>query len=139
MSDKAILLVEDNPDDVILITRALRKGGVTNPIIEVGNGVEAVDYLYGTGKYEGRTQSDRPAVILLDLKLPQFGGLDVLKKLRNDPLMSQIPILVLTSSSEQYDIIRSYGYGADGYIRKPVDYDDFDLSSVSFIRRLGAE
>lgn len=121
----AILLVEDNPDDVDLTLRALRKEGMTAEVAVVSGGLEALDYLLCRGRYEGRDPERRPAVILLDLKLPGLHGLDVLARLRADRSTSLLPVVVLTSSREESDVSASYALGANSYIRKPVDFDRF--------------
>lgn len=126
MTEKAVLLlVEDNPDDEALAVRALKKNHVLNEVIVVRDGVEALDYLYGTGKYEGRDVAKQPEVILLDLKLPKVDGLEVLKRIRSDERTKYLPVVVLTSSSEEKDLVESYKLGANSYIRKPVDFQQF--------------
>jgi len=130
---KIILLVEDNPDDELLAVRALRKNNIGNEIIIARDGVEALDYLFGTGKYEGRDLSEMPQIILLDLKLPKIDGLEVLRRIRADNLTKLLPVAVLTSSKEEKDLVDSYSLGANSYIRKPVDFDQFCES----VRQLG--
>ncbi len=125
MKDAVILLVEDNPDDEALTLRALHKNRVSNPVIIVHDGVEALEFLFGEGIYAGRNISDLPAVILLDLKLPRLDGLEVLRRLRMDGRTSVIPVVVLTTSNEDKDILNSYALGANSYVRKPVDFDQF--------------
>ena len=125
MNEKTILLVEDNPDDEELTLRALRKGNVANDVAVARDGSEAVDYLFGAGKHAGRDLSRMPAVVLLDLKLPKLNGIDVLKRMRADPRTRLIPVVVLTSSSEDEDMVRSYESGANSYVRKPVDFAAF--------------
>lgn len=126
MTEKAVLLlVEDNPDDEALAVRALKKNHVLNEVIVVRDGAEALDYLYGTGKYEGRDVTKQPEVILLDLKLPKVDGLEVLKRIRSDERTKYLPVVVLTSSSEEKDLVESYKLGANSYIRKPVDFQQF--------------
>jgi CheY-like chemotaxis protein len=122
---KVILLVEDNPDDEKLTIRALKKQNIQNDVIVARDGVEAIDYLFGQGKYQGRNLEDVPQVILLDLKLPKLNGLDVLKKIREDERTHSIPVVVLTTSSEERDIVDSYNLGANSYVRKPVDFVEF--------------
>lgn len=128
-----ILLVEDNPDDEALTMRAFKKSHLANDVIVARDGVEALDYLFGTGAYEGRDITDKPHLILLDLKLPRLDGMDVLKRIRSDERVNLIPIVVLTSSREQEDLVRSYALGANSYIRKPVDFNQF----VQAVQQLG--
>jgi two-component system, response regulator len=120
-----ILLVEDNPTDVELTLRALTKKNIVNPVHVVGDGAEALDYLYARGKYQDRDIMNKPKVILLDLKLPKLDGLEVLKTIKGDARLKTIPVVVLTSSSEEPDIIRSYQLGVNSYIVKPVDFEKF--------------
>jgi len=120
-----ILLVEDNPDDVELTRRALRKANVSNEMVVAQDGVEALDYLFATGNYQGRDTSVPPSVILLDLKLPKLDGLEVLKRVREDERTKLYPVVVLTTSNEERDILESYSLGANSYVRKPVDFDQF--------------
>ena len=122
---KAIMLVEDNPDDRDLTLRALKKNNIANQVIVTEDGVEALDYLFGTGKYDGRDVSEVPLFILLDLKLPKVDGIEVLKKLRADDRTAIIPVVILTSSNEDQDMLRGYKLGANSYVRKPVDFDQF--------------
>jgi len=131
--EKVILLVEDNPDDVILTLRALKKNKIMNKVIVAKDGVEALDYLFGTGAYEGRNLDEKPQIILLDLKLPKIDGLEVLKRLREDERTRLLPVVILTSSKEQRDLIEGYSLGANSYIRKPVDFDQF----MEAVRHLG--
>ena len=131
--DKIILLVEDNADDEVLTRRALKKNNIGNELVVARDGAEALDYLFGTGEYEGRDLSVMPQVILLDLKLPKVDGLEVLRRLRADERTKLLPVVILTSSKEQQDLVNGYGYGANSYIRKPVDFAQF-LESV---RQLG--
>lgn len=125
MKDRIILLVEDNPDDVELTLYALKKGNIVNEVIVAQDGTEALDYLFGTGKYAGRDVSKFPAVVLLDLKLPKIDGLEVLQRLRADERTNLIPVVILTSSKEEMDRIDGYKLGANSYIRKPVDFTQF--------------
>jgi CheY-like chemotaxis protein len=125
MKNKNILLVEDNLDDVILTLRVFKKSNIANEIIVAGDGVEALDYLFGTGKYKNRDTSIMPALILLDLKLPKMDGMEVLERMRADQRTKLLPVVILTSSTEEQDIIDSYGVGANSYIRKPVDFQKF--------------
>jgi two-component system response regulator len=125
MKNKFILLVEDNPDDVELILRTLKKNSIANEIVVARDGVEAVDFLFATGSYAGRDVSNLPTVILLDLKLPKIDGLEVLRRIRNDERTKLLPIVILTSSREDNDMITSYKLGANSYVRKPVDFTQF--------------
>jgi two-component system, response regulator len=125
MADKVILIVEDNPDDEEFTLRALHRAKVTNEIVVTRDGSEALDWLYGTGKYAGRDTSASPAVVLLDLKLPKLSGIDVLQRMRAEESTRYTPVVVLTSSSEDEDMLRSYASGANSYVRKPVEFADF--------------
>jgi len=122
---KTILLIEDNPDDVVLTLRAFKKNNIANDVVVAGDGLEALDYLFGTGKYKERDISIKPAIILLDLKLPKMDGLKVLERMRADERTKLLPVVILTSSKEEQDIIGSYSLGANSYIRKPVDFNKF--------------
>jgi two-component system response regulator len=130
---KAILLVEDNPDDEVLTRRALKKNNIGNEVIVARDGAEALDYLFATGKYEGRDPRILPQVVLLDLKLPKVDGLEVLRRIRANERTRLLPVVILTSSKEQRDLVDGYGYGANSYIRKPVDFAQF----VEAVRQLG--
>lgn len=125
MNDKVILLVEDNADDEALTMRALQKNNIGNEIIVAHDGVEALDYLFGTGKHAGRDTMIQPELILLDLKLPKLDGFEVLKKLRADQRTKLLAVVILTSSKERDDIVNGYGLGANSYVRKPVDFRQF--------------
>lgn len=125
MKDVVILLVEDNPDDEALTLRAMHKNRLTNPVVVAHDGVEALDYLFATGEYANRDATDLPAVILLDLKLPKLDGLEVLRRLRANERTRLIPVVVLTTSNEEKDIVNSYSLGANSYVRKPVDFEQF--------------
>jgi len=125
MNSRSILLVEDNPSDVELTKRALKREHIFNEIIVVEDGQEALDYMFGTGTYEGRDTSKQPTLILLDLKLPIIDGLEVLRRLRADERTHRQLIVILTSSHEECDLIRSYDLGVNGYIQKPVDFIQF--------------
>lgn len=122
---KTILLVEDNPDDEALTLRAMNKMSITNQIYVARDGAEALDFLFSTGIYANRRLNELPAVILLDLKLPKVDGLEVLRKLRSNELTRYIPVVVLTNSNEEQDILSSYSLGANSYVRKPVDFQTF--------------
>ena len=125
MREKMILLVEDNPDDEALTMRALKQSKLANEIVITRDGNEALEFLFATGKYAVRDVSHTPAVILLDLKLPKLSGLEVLQQLRGDPRTRLVPVVVLTSSSEDEDMMRSYQLGANSYVRKPVVFGRF--------------
>ncbi|HKO94937.1 MAG TPA: response regulator [Polyangiaceae bacterium] len=125
MSDGVILLVEDNPDDELLAMRALRKNNVMNEVVVARNGVEALDYLFASGPHAGRDTSTMPRLILLDLKLPKVDGLEVLKRLRSDERTRLLPVVILTSSKEREDMLKGYGLGANSYVRKPVNFEQF--------------
>jgi CheY-like chemotaxis protein len=125
MEKKTILLVEDNPDDETLTLRALKSSAINSEVVVARDGVEALDYVFGTGAYAGRNLRDRPAVILLDLKLPRVDGLEVLSRLRSDERTRLLPVVILTSSNEEKDLISGYRLGANSYIRKPVDFAQF--------------
>lgn len=125
MSERYILLVEDNPDDEELTLLSLRKNNLAHDIVVVRDGVEAIDFLFGNGQYASRDVSHPPTVILLDLKLPKLDGLGVLKRLRADPRTHTLPVVVLTSSSQDADVIASYNLGANSYVRKPVEFGAF--------------
>ena len=129
----AILLVEDNPDDQTLALRALRQANVRNDIVVTRDGVEALDYLFGTGPHAGRDVRDIPQVMLLDLKLPRIDGLEVLRRVRADERTRMLPIVILTSSIEDRDRIDGYRLGANSYVQKPVDFTEF----VEAVRHLG--
>ncbi|MEZ5616319.1 MAG: response regulator [Rhodocyclaceae bacterium] len=124
-SDRPIMLVEDNPDDEALTLRAFNKNRISNSVIVARDGVEALDYLFGTGHHAGRDLSIMPAVVLLDLKLPRIDGLEVLRRIRANERTSLLPVVILTTSKEQQDIYEGYSLGANSYIRKPVDFENF--------------
>ena len=133
MTDRAILLVEDNPDDEALTLRAFKKHNITNEVVVAHDGAEALEYLFGTGRYAGRDLDVTPQLILLDLKLPKVDGLEVLRQLRADDRTRLLPVVVLTSSTEERDLVESYRLGANSYVRKPVDFTQF----VEAARQLG--
>jgi two-component system response regulator len=125
MTDKVILLIEDNPDDEALTIRALKKSNIKNTVVVARDGAEALDYLFGHGAHEGRDTSVLPQLALLDLKLPKVDGLDVLRAIRADERTKRLPIVILTSSKEDSDLLDGYERGANSYIRKPVDFVTF--------------
>lgn len=133
MAEKHVLLVEDNPDDEALTLRALKKAHILNPVVIVRDGAEALDYLLCAGRYKERDPTDTPQLILLDLNLPLIGGLEVLRRLRADPHAKLLPVVVLTSSREEEDLVASYSFGANSYVRKPVDFGEF----TEAVRKLG--
>ncbi|HEX9373966.1 MAG TPA: response regulator [Roseiflexaceae bacterium] len=133
MDEKIILLVEDNPDDEALTLRALKKSNILNEVVIAHDGTEALDYLFAAGAYAGRDSSVMPQVTLLDLKLPKVDGLEVLRRLRADQRTRFLPIVILTSSKEEQDLMDSYNLGANSYIRKPVDFIQFSEA----VRQLG--
>jgi two-component system response regulator len=133
MLKQTILLVEDNADDEELTLRALRKNHVTNNLVVARDGVEALDFLFGTGAYATRDVAELPGLVLLDLKLPKIDGLEVLRRIRADERTRRMPVTVLTSSKEEQDVIKSYDLGANSYIRKPVDFNQF----TEAVRQLG--
>jgi len=133
MENKAILLVEDNPDDEALTLRALKKNNIRNEVIVAHDGAEALEYLFGTGKFTGRNTDLIPQVVLLDLKLPKVDGLEVLRRLRADQRTKLLPVVILTSSTEEQDRIKGYDLGANSYVRKPVDFSQF----IDAVRQLG--
>ena len=128
-----ILLVEDNPDDIELLMRALRKNNIANDITVAHDGAEALDYLYGSGKWSDRDTNVTPRIILLDLKMPKMNGLQVLEKVRADERTALTPVIILTSSKEEQDLICGYKSGANSYVRKPVDFNEF----VDAVRQIG--
>jgi CheY-like chemotaxis protein len=132
-NNRVILLVEDNPDDEALAIRALKRHHVQNEIVVAHDGVEALDYLFGQGKYAGRDISNKPSVVILDLKLPRVDGLEVLRRLRGNDATKLLPVVVLTTSNEEKDLLDSYSLGCNSYIRKPVDFLQFSEA----IRQLG--
>ncbi len=125
MSQPIILLVEDNADDELLTVRAFKKSNVANEVVVVRDGIEALDWLFGTGDHTARDVSVQPQLILLDLKLPRLDGLEVLRRIRADERTALLPVVVMTSSKEEEDIIKSYQLGANSYLRKPVEFERF--------------
>lgn len=133
MSQKSILLVEDNPDDVALTLRALKQNNIRNEVVVARDGAEALDYLFGKGIYANRDVAVFPQVILLDLKLPKVDGLEVLRQIRSNPKTKLLPVVILTSSKEEQDLVDGYKTGANSYIRKPVNFEQF----VEAVKNLG--
>lgn len=133
MENAVILLVEDNPDDEALTLRALKKNNIKNALVVAHDGTEALDYLFGTGKFDGRDTRVMPHVILLDLKLPKLDGFDVLRAIRADERTRLLPVVILTTSNEEQDRINGYGLGANSYIRKPVEFGSF----IEAVKQLG--
>jgi CheY-like chemotaxis protein len=133
MDNKIIFLVEDNPDDEALTLRAFKKNNIGNEVVVARDGAEALDYFFGTGAHAGRDMRVVPAITLLDLKLPKVDGLEVLRRLRGDERTKLLPVVILTSSKEDQDLINGYRLGANSYIRKPVDFGQF----VEAVRQLG--
>ena len=125
MSERVILLVEDHPDDEELTMRALKKNNILNRVVIARDGVQALEYVFGTGAHAGRDMSEMPQLILLDLKLPKIDGLEVLRRLRADERTRFLPVVILTSSKEEQDLLKSYKLGANSYVRKPVDFVEF--------------
>jgi two-component system response regulator len=133
MEGKMILLVEDNPDDEALTLRALKKNNIGNKLVVARDGAEALDYIFCTGAYANRDRNDNPQVILLDINLPKVDGLEVLRRIRANAATRFLPVVILTSSREEQDMIKGYSLGANSYVRKPVDFSEF----IEAIRQLG--
>ena len=133
MANTTILLVEDNESDVILTQRAFKKANILNEVVVASDGVEALDYLFGTGAYAGRDLDDQPILILLDLNLPKIDGLEVLRRIRSDERTKLLPVVILTGSNQDRDVAAAYGLRANSYVRKPVIFDDF----AGVVRQLG--
>ena len=133
MKNSMILLVEDNPDDEALTLRALKKNNIENNIFVVRDGVQALDFLFCTNAYTDRDPHDLPQLILLDIKLPKMDGLEVLRRIRADERTHLVPVVILTSSKEEQDLVESYKGGANSYVRKPVDFNEF----IAAMRQLG--
>jgi two-component system, response regulator len=133
MKSGTILLVEDNSDDEALTMRALKKNNISNEVVVARDGAEALEYIFGEGKYAGRDISAFPQIVLLDLNLPKVDGLGVLRRIRGDERTKRLPVVILTSSKEERDLLEGYGLGANSYVRKPVDFTAF----VEAVRQLG--
>jgi two-component system response regulator len=133
MDDKTILLVEDNPNDEALTLRALKKHNISNPVVVVRDGAEALDWLFARGVHAGRDASVQPQLVLLDLNLPKVSGFEVLRAIRDDPRTKRLPVVLLTSSGEERDVAAGYDHGANSYVRKPVEFVEF----AEAIRQLG--
>jgi two-component system, response regulator len=133
MTDKTILLVDDNEHDVFLTQRALKKNRISNQVVVANDGQEALDYLFGQGKYDGRDLSQMPVITLLDLKMPRVDGFEVLKRIRANPHTQHLPVVILTASKEDVDIVKGYNGGCNAYVVKPVDFEQF----AEAIRQLG--
>ena len=133
MPNKIILLVDDNEHDVFLTQRALKKSNIANEVVVANDGQEALDYLFGNGKHAGRNLSQLPVVTLLDLKMPRVDGFEVLKQIRSDPKTKHLPVVILTTSKEDVDIVQGYSEGCNAYVTKPVDFDQF----ADAVRQLG--
>jgi len=125
MNKMILMLVEDNPDDILLAQRALKKCGMENNVVVAHDGVEALEYLFGTGKYANRDKTSLPTVVLMDLKMPRMNGMETLQQIRSHNETAYLPVVILTSSSEEQDMLQSYEHGANSYIRKPVDFSRF--------------
>jgi two-component system response regulator len=133
LSTRTILLVEDNPDDEALTLRAFRMNNISNGVVVASDGAMALDYLFGTGEFDGRDVDDLPQVVLLDINLPKINGLEVLRRIRADERTATLPVVILTSSKEEQDLVEGYRCGANSYVRKPVDFEEF----VRAARQLG--
>lgn len=133
MNNKVILLVEDNPDDEALTMRALQKNNLANEVVVARDGEEAINYLFALSSFVGRDITDWPAVVFLDLQLPKIGGLEVLRRIRSDERTRYMPVVILTSSREERDLVQSYDLGVNSYVRKPVDFEQF----VEAVRQIG--
>jgi two-component system, response regulator len=131
--NKVILLVEDNPVDEELTIRAFERNNIKNTVVVARDGAEALDYMFGTGKHESRGTLEKPQLVLLDLKLPKIDGLEVLKKIREHASTKHTPVVILTSSKEQQDIVKAYDLGTNAYVQKPIDFNEF----VSAVQQLG--
>lgn len=132
-TDRVILLVEDNPGDVELTMRALKRNKIANDVVVARDGVEALDFLFNTGSYEGKPANPLPEVVLLDLKLPKVDGIEVLRQIRSDPRTQFLPVIMLTTSGEDRDVTACYSGGVNSYVRKPVDFSEFSEA----VRQIG--
>jgi two-component system response regulator len=133
VNQRKILLVEDNPTDEALLMRALEKSGITNPLVRVKDGLEAIHYLFAEGRYEFRDPDDLPAIVLVDLNLPKMDGLEVLRRMRADYRTKLIPVAIFTSSVEEQDLINGYSLGANSYVRKPIEFTQFSKAVTQLV------
>lgn len=133
MNNKVILLVEDNPDDEALTRRAIAQNRIANEVVVAPDGLQALDYLFGRGQYEGRDPDDLPSLVLLDINLPKIDGFEVLRQIRENEHTRCLPVVMLTTSREEQDVLRGYAGGANSYVRKPVDFEEF----VEAVRQVG--
>lgn len=133
MSEQVILLVEDNPDDVLLAVRAFKKHSLVDEIVVTRDGVEALEYLHCEGEYKNRNSSEQPNIVILDLNLPRLNGLEVLREIRSDKRTNLLPVIMLTSSVEESDVLNCYGSGANSYIHKPIDFEKFSDISLQLV------
>ena len=134
MNKRVILVVEDSPTDEALLMRALNASGVTNPIFTVRDGVEAIEYLFATGRYESRQSEEPPAVVLIDLNLPKDDGLEILRRMRSDYRTKLLPVAIFTSSIEEQDLINGYSLGANSYVRKPIEFSKFSKVATQLVK-----
>jgi len=134
VDERRILIVEDNPTDEALLLRALKKSGITNPLVTVRDGLEAIHYLFATGRYEFHDPTDLPAIVLVDLNLPKMDGLEVLRRMRADYRTKLIPVAIFTSSIEEQDLINGYSLGANSYVRKPIEFSKFSAVVEQLVR-----
>jgi two-component system response regulator len=134
VDERKILIVEDNPTDEALLLRALKKSGIANPLVTVRDGLEAIHYLFATGRYEFREPTDLPAIVLVDLNLPKMDGLEVLRRMRADYRTKLIPVAIFTSSIEEQDLINGYSLGANSYVRKPIEFSKFSAVVEQLVR-----
>jgi CheY-like chemotaxis protein len=134
VNKRVILVVEDSPTDEALLLRALNAAGITNPIVTVRDGVEAVEFLFATGRYESRQSEEPPAVVLIDLNLPKVDGLEILRRMRSDYRTKLLPVAIFTSSLEEQDLINGYSLGANSYVRKPIEFSKFSKVAAQLVK-----